>query len=794
MRHPRLLLPALWLLLMALAVLVVARAHYSADLSAFLPRSPSSSQQLLVGQLRNGLASRLFLIGIEGGNAPARAAAARALTRALRASGAFSSVSDGAAEDSDRDRDFLFAHRYLLSDTVTPERFETAGLRSAIAADVELLASPAGALAQSLLRSDPTGETLEVLDTLGDAGQPHREQGVWSSPDGRRALMIAATRAAGSDTDAQAQALALIRSAFAAQAGGANPPLRLVLSGPGLFAVQARATIEQQAVRLSLLSGALIVTLLLLVYRSVSTLLLGLLPVLSGALTGVAAVAAGFGVVHGITLGFGVTLIGESVDYSVYLLLQSRPGPGLSGKDGALLVPAQLWPTMTLGVLTSVCGFASLLPSAFPGLAQLGLYSISGLIAAALTTRWVLPALLPRGLRVRDLAPLGSAVAGALSRLRVPPIALACVGAAAAGLLVTHRDTLWNRDLSALSPVPPQALALDAQLRGQLGAPDAGNLVVVLAPDLESLLQRTEQVDRTLDGLVVAGAIAGYDSPARYLPSQATQAARRASLPDALTLRGRLAAATASLPVRSEGLGEFLQAVDAARRAPLLSRSALEGTSMALAVDAMLWQEGTQWRAALPLRASAGEQIDIERVRAALAGFPERLVVALDVGHETETLYGIYLRAAIRLSLLGFGAIVVLLVLVLRSLRRVVRVIAPLLLAVLCVAALLVAAGTSLTILHLVGLLLIVAVGSNYALFFDRSAVDADRAYLARTLASLLVANASTVIGFGVLAVSSVPVLHALGSTVAPGTALALLFAALLSPRALLQAPPAALA
>jgi predicted exporter len=784
MRHPRLLLPALWLLLMALAVLVVARARYSADLSAFLPRAPSSSQQLLVGQLRNGLASRLFLIGIEGGDAPARAAAALSLAQALRASGEFSSVSNGAAQDSDRDRDFLFAHRYLLSDAVSAEHFDTAGLRSAIAADVELLASPAGALAQSLLRSDPTGETLAVLDTLDGASQPHRAQGVWSSPDGQRALMIAATRAAGSDTDAQAQAVALIRSAFAAHAGRADPPLRLRLSGPGLFAVQARATIEQQAVRLSLLSGALIVTLLLLVYRSVSTLLLGLLPVLTGALTGVAAVAAGFGVVHGITLGFGVTLIGESVDYSVYLLLQSRPAPSHSGHDGALVVPRQLWPTMALGVLTSVCGFASLLPSAFPGLAQLGLYSISGLISAALTTRWVLPALLPRSLQVRDLAALGGAAARFLGKLRVPPVALACLGAAAAGLLAAHRDTLWNRDLSALSPVPPQALALDAQLRGELGAPDAGNLVAVLAADQESLLERTEQVDRALDALVAAGTIAGYDSPAHYLPSRATQEARRASLPDAPTLRSRLAAATASLPVRPEALGEFVQAVDGARRAPLLTRSALEGTSMALALDAMLWQEGAQWRAVLPLRSSPDGQIDIERVRAAFAGFPQGLVVALNVGQETETLYGGYLRAAIRLSLLGLGAILVLLLVVLRSLRRVARVLAPLLLAVLCVAALLVASGTTLTILHLVGLLLIVAVGSNYALFFDRSAADADPAYLSRTLASLLVANACTVIGFGVLAVSSVPVLRALGSTVAPGTALALLFAALLSPRA----------
>jgi predicted exporter len=795
MRHPRLLFPALWLLLMGLAVLVIARAHYSADLSAFLPRTPSSAQQLLVGQLRNGLASRLILIGIEGGDARQRAEASLALARALRASGAFANVNEGAERGAQQDRDFIFAHRYVLSAGVNPGRFSTDGLRAAISADVDLLASPAGAFAQSLLRSDPTGETLEVLDTLAGTETPHREQGVWTSPDGQRALLIAASRAAGSDTDAQARAIGLIRSTFSAQAATAGASLRLLLSGPPLFAVQARSTIEHEAVRLSLLSGALIVTLLLLVYRSLRTLLLGLLPVLSGALIGVATVALGFGVVHGITLGFGVTLIGESVDYSVYLLVQSRPAA--AGAPGALDVPRLLWPTMTLGVLTSICGFASLLPSAFPGLAQLGLYSISGLIAAALATRWVLPALVPRGLRVRDLAALGRAAASALGRVRVPWLALACLGLVCAGVLLTHRHTLWNRDLSALSPVAPQAQALDAQLRGQLGAPDPGNLVVVLAPDLQSLLERTEQVGRALDGLVSAGAIAGYDSPAHYLPSAATQAARRASLPDAPTLRARLDAATASLPVRANALGEFVQAVEAARTAPPFGRSALEGTSLALALDAMLWQEGTAWHALLPLRAgTAGAgagTIEVGRVRAALAGYPAGTVIVLNVRQETDALYGGYLREAIRLSLLGFAAIVVLLLIALRSPRRVGRVIAPLLLAVLCVGALLVAAGTPLTILHLVGLLLIVAVGSNYALFFDRCVADADteRVALPRTLASLLLANASTVIGFGVLAFSSVPVLRALGTTVAPGTLLALLFAALLSAGALCAMPSA---
>jgi predicted exporter len=99
------------------------------------------------------------------------------------------------------------------------------------------------------------------------------------------------------------------------------------------------------------------------------------------------------------------------------------------------------------------------------------------------------------------------------------------------------------------------------------------------------------------------------------------------------------------------------------------------------------------------------------------------------------------------------------------------------------VAAGLVLAGRELTILHVIGMLLIVAVGSNYALFFDRRATDRQGDAVPLTLASLVIANASTVLGFGVLATSSVPILAALGSTVAPGALLALVFSALLAER-----------
>jgi predicted exporter len=772
-----------WLCCLALAAWVALHARYVADLSAFLPARPTPAQQLLVDQLRDGPGSRLILIALEGGDIETRAKLSAALAHMLRRDREFSSVGNGEEVTADRDREFLFAHRYLLSRPVTPEHFAPAGLKESMRDTVADLASPEGLALQSLVVRDPTGEMMAVIDQLSRVKAPRLSNGVWASADGARTLLIAQTVAAGSDMDAQEHALAAVRAAFEGAVRDIRVPsarnVELVTSGPGVFAVASRAKIEHAVVRLSIAASILVVIILLAVYRSPSALVLGLLPVATGALVGVAAVALGFGTVHGITLGFGITLIGEAVDYSIYFFIQSAAG-GASWER-------RVWPTMRLGMLTSVCGFASLLPSGFPGLAQLGAYSMSGLAAAAAVTRFVLPAILPRDFSVRDLAPAGRRIARGLCAMRrarpaVPWIVALCLAAGATGVLYVARHTLWDGELSSLSPIPAAELRLDAQLRNDLGAPDSLDLVVVPGTSLDSALGGAERAAQALEPLIAQKVIGGFDSPALYLPSLATQAARRSSLPDRATLARNLDQAVQGLPLDAAQLTPFENDVETARRGPLMSAAGLEGTSMAAGLAALTLHRAGGWTALLPLHAvdASRPDIDIARVRHALAEAHSDAQV-LDLKRESDALYSDYLRGAMRLSSAGFLAIVVLLVIALRSPGRAARVLAPLVLAVLTIAAALVLFQVRLTILHLVGMLLIVAIGSNYALFFDSRRLDAEES--APTLVSLCIANACTVVGFGLLSFSGVPVLEALGTTVAPGTLLALIFAALLTPR-----------
>jgi len=767
----------IWALAMALGIGVISQAHVTADMSFFLPSRPTAEQKVLVDQLKDGSVSRLLMLSMQGGDALQRAKASTALHDALLKTGQFLTVQNGSQVSLNQERDLLLLHRYLLSPTVNGERFSVKGLRESIAETVDVLTSPAGLLIKPFVTKDPTGELLSILSGLNPASQPPLEEGVWASRDGQRALLLLQTRALGSDMDGQEAAIETVKATFAnGIAHQGFESLTLQMSGPGVFAVNARAAIKQEVARLFLMSSLAILILLWGVYRSPRLLLFGLMPVASAVVGGVVAVSWVFGTVFAITIGFGTSLVGEAVDYAIYYFLQSAHG-------GESAWRTRFWPTVRLGVLTTVFGFGALLFSSFPGLAQLGLHSLVGVVCAALVTRFVLPAVVGNRVRVPEPGRWGRFIANALRRCGVIEWPLLALTAVAFAYLVLHHGNLWTQNLSTLSSITAQEAALDARLRKDLGAPDARYLVVIQATNQEQALIGAERVAQRLDGLVQQGLIGGYDSPARFLPSEAEQQRRREALPTAAVLRERLAIALVDSPLSASRLEAFVEAVSAARSAPLMTRQDLDGSALSVAVDALLnsskQEEGrgklSEWTVLMPLwpGVDALNELSPTILKNVLAGTG---ALFIDRRDEFEALYGQYIAQARGLSLAGLLCIVALLAWSLRSVVKVAQVLWPLCSAVILVVAGLYASGVRLHLLHLIGLLLIFAVGSNYALFFVRGDKTSKMDDLA--LMSLVTACMTGAIGFGVLVFSSVPVLQAIGVTVAPGLILALILAA----------------
>lgn len=739
-----------------LAFALAKTVRVQSDFTAFLPRTTTTEQRLLVAQLRDGLASRTMLIALESDTPAGLAAVSRKVAASLASAPEFTFVSNGGSLASPGLVDLLMARRYALSPNVTPAAFSAAGLRETLQQRLDEFTSPVGGPARALLPRDPTGELATVARLLVPVSQPAMLDGVWFDAKGQRALLVAQTRAPGFDSVAQAAAVARVEQAVR----DADAKVRVTLTGPGVFAAESHRVIERDAQVLAAISIVAVLALLAWVYRSPRTMLLVSIPVALGIAAGILAVQAGFGSVHAITLGFGATLVGEAVDYPNYVLVQS------SGDAGAL---QRIGRTLALGVLTTVASALALALSGFQGLAQLGVLTMVGIVTAGVAARWVVP-WLAQGHEPRLHAlPLPPARIAASRRTRW--LAGAATLAAIAGLASTH-PAWWERDLASLSPISAELRARDTALRSELGAADVSLLAASKGATEAEALARAEALLPVLDREKGAGGLRGYDSPATLLPSEATQLARRNALPDPPTLAANLAAALRGMPFRPDAFTPFLDDVRAAQSRGPITRGDYKGTPLGAKLDALVVKVDDAWLALTPL-SGVRDARALERTLATATGGATRLV---DLKALSTQMVDDYLRESLRQVALGAALIAVLLVFGLRSAVRAGRVIAPCLAAIALAVAVLVALGTRISVFHLVALLLVLGIGLNYALFLENAgATDAQRE---RTRQALALCVATTVITFGVLAFSSTPVLRAIGATVALGAVLSLALAA----------------
>ena len=754
---------ALWVIgLAVLGAWTALKVPVSSDLTLFLPEAASPKQQVLLDQLHQGPANRVLLASIAGGSQAERSATSRRLRAKLRDSSHFLRVANGQTLLPDPERRFLMQNRYLLSPRVEPSKFQPPSLRNSLERRLEELRAPTSVLTKELVARDPTGEFLALVRHLETSSGPARRNGVWVGPDGETALMLLYTQAPGTDLDAQGTAQGDLRRTF--RQVRTAPDLELELTGPGVFAVQSRAVIREEARTLSVIGSLGVAFLLLAVFRRPKALILSGLPLGSGVLAGILAVWWVFGAVHGITLAFGVTLLGVAIDYPIHFLSHLR-GNSATNKQ----VLARVWPTLRIGVITTVMAYAVLLTTDFQGLKQLGLFAASGLATAALVTRWGL-APLAAGLRGEN---------GPVRRLQrwIRPwwslrVALLCLAVAATVLLSLRLPGALERDLQALSPVPEASQARFGRLRALFGAPEIRHSLIVTGTNRQQVLARSEKAAAQLRALEQAGTIEHYRAPTLLLPSLSTQKRRQAALPPRNELATDLRQARAGLPFREDLFEPFLTDVATARSQSRLSLQDLEGTFFQFRVASLLSPLEAGQAAVLPLSAADGQ--DLGEILANRLDGPHYRYLNLKA--ETEGLVYGFMEAGLSRLALGIGVLALLLGAGLRSVPRLARVTIPVSLALVATLGALVAVGQAITLFHILALMLVFGLGVDYGLFFSRPPASPEDREV--TLRALVTCAGSTLLVFGALATSTIPVLHQTGLTVTVGVIFAFLMAA----------------
>ena len=764
---------ALWAALLAIAgAVLVTSLEIDDDLTVFLPSDGAPIEELLFTRLREGPAARLILVAFEEGTAENRARASKAAIEALEGWDQLARASNGEQPISPDSFRQLFDHRFLTADVGALDK-ET--LETALAVRARQLKSPFGKIYEQEAARDPTGIFQELLLSWQDGTKPPpRDQGVWVSPNGERSLVLIETHSPGYTLDRQVQTVLALEARLGEVA--AEHDVALLMAGTPVNTVKARDAVRQEMLVGTVAALMLIGGFLFAVYRSVRLLALGALPIMTGMLIGLAATDLVFGSVHRITLAFGITLLGVAIDYPLHLFSHTHHDERLRRTASRILPP------MLLGAITTIAAFMVLGTGGFTGLAQLAVFIGSGLAAAVTTALFVLPS-------VAGDQRLFAGAGPPTGRSWAPPrwLSFAFMGLTVLALLLlgTRSDTIWERDLSALSPVPTATKLLDGALRADLGAPDLRFLFLVSGDDAESMLRASEALELKLVSLKEAGDIGGFDAVHRYIPSRRTQNVRLSRLPDARRLGADLGEAAEKSGLDPSLFTPFLEAVETSKnRAPITPEddpSIFQGTPLWPKLVNLMTEHDGRWFGFVPLSAVQ----DLAALRAAADELDQ--VDFMDLKTVSAESITSFRDAALFRLLVGMLVIMALLFMVRRDMMVTLRILFAMISALAMTAGAMLLLGEKFSLFHILASLVVIGVGLDYGLFFSWKAdVLEDRR---RALHGITICAASTTIVFALLAMSSISVLRVIGLTVAIGTCLTFLtcylFVALPSQRAL---------
>ena len=722
------------------------------DLARFMPMPQDRDERLVVEEIGKGPGTRVLLLAITS-DSPARSAAlSREMRRRLGTSSSFERVWNGEI-DIAAELHQLMPLRFTHSPAMDDARFDRRALAATLRERLADLGAAGDPALEDLLAHDPQLLTSAMAAAWAPRRRPLEREGVWFSHRGE-ALVLIQTKTTGFDPTAQADAANLIETTFL-QIRGAEGE-RIAISGPGSFSVRMNSRVGGEAGRLGAIAVAGLIALLLAAYRSPTYVLASVLPLACAAASGLIALRLGFGEVHGITLAFACTLIGVAQDYPLHLLSHARPDapPGQ--------VARELWPTLRLGVLSTILAYLTLFSGRAAGLAQLAVFTIVGLVVAAIVTRFLLPPLIPTPKTDVAESAAFNAIARRLRTLRAGVwIALPVLALLGAVVWLGRGTPWWNNDLASLAPLPKEWIEEDARLRGELAAPDVRSVLVLSAEDVEGVLRLSERLVPRFDDLRTRKALAADGLPSRFAPSLETQRERIARLPEPEGLRTELAAAADEVGFDAGFFDPMIADVAAARiRGASNSGGAQTGAS---AVDDRLAAMLRVAPRSVIAMVEVSGLADAAAARAAIEDEPNARLVDLKSAAEglvtafrERVLWGLA-AAAVALAALMVTSL---------GWRRAPRVLLPVALGLATTLAILRIVATDLTLFHLIALMLAAGLGVDYALFFHRSEAGRDAV---RTLHSVLLSAASTLLAFGLLAASSVPVLHAIGLTVGVG-------------------------
>ena len=609
-----------------------------------------------------------------------------------------------------------------------------------------------------------------IRQLLSDDGGRRREDGLVlvSRENPRQHYAVITARLSGDAFSlAQQRQVAAAVAALSAAVAGRHPGVAVLRSGFVFHAAAAAAQAQRDVSVIALGSLAGIVLLFWAAFRSLTPLLLSLTAIAFGCLCAVGVSHAVFGGLHVLTLVFGASLIGVAVDYALHFFTRLY-AMGAGGGGRAAL--AAVFPGMALALVTTVIAYACLASTSLPGLRQVALFSVVGLVGAWLFVAGALPWLARAGAPLRP---------GALSLLaRFPTrlwarlgerarwgVALAMPALSAA---LSFAALSWTSDIRALYQAPPELAAQEAVVRDVVRRDAANQYFLVTASSAQGVLEKSEALTGELRAVVQRGALGGFTALSDYLPSAERQAANYRALKAGLYgADGPVWRYMAAVGFEGPAMDQHRAVFAAAQDAYLAVDAAMAALPRELR---RLWLGDIDGRYATVIVLRGVNELEpLRRLAESASG-----VYFVDNVADISAALDAQRAAATRLLGAAYGVVGLLLLACYRRLRAL-ALLLPVLVASFLTLAVLVASGVELGLFHVFALFLILGLGMDYSIFLHSSAEGNPACALAVLLSAL-----TSALSFGLLSLSSTPMVQAFGITVLLGS----LFNVLLAPLA----------
>ncbi len=573
--------------------------------------------------------------------------------------------------------------------------------------------------------------------------------------------------------------------------------VRLRMTGPVALDDEQFATLREGALRSTILSVVLVCALLFAALRSVK-LVGAILATLAAGLALTAGFAAlAIGSLNLISVAFGVLFIGLAVDFSIQFSVRYRDQRHRLGNFPAALRGAgvSIGPALVLAAGATAIGFLSFVPTQYTGIRELGWIAGSGMIIAIVLNLVLLPAgltlLRPDG----EPEPVGFRRAAAVDRFLLRRRGWA-IGAAAllaaAGIAFLPRISFDFDPLNLKNPHSESVATARALMTDPMTTPYTAEILSPSADEAQALAERLSELPEVAQAVTAASFIPEDQdkklaiiadltlllgptlSPGTVLPPpsdsdvlramtacrDALQPVARADGPQspAARLAGALDAAVARgaavLPVLREVLLTGLERRLAALGDSIGAQKVTSASLPAELRDSWIAADGRARIEVFP-RGDARDPDVLDRFVAAVRSIaPDATGTPVTIREAGRLISSAFVQAGI----IAVAAIALLLALVLRRLREILLVIAPLLLAAILTLAITVVIGMKLNYANIIALPLLLGIGVAFDIYFVMNWRAGETHHLQSSTARAIVFSAlTTMSAFGSLALSNDP-------------------------------------